>query len=56
VFKGKKMAGHMGDATVTVQNLRISAIDEERSLLLVEGAVPGPRGGHVLVRPAVKKG
>lgn len=56
VFKGKKMAGHMGDSVVTVQNLKISAIDEERSLLLVEGAVPGARGSHVLVRPAVKKG
>jgi large subunit ribosomal protein L3 len=55
VFKGKKMAGHMGDATVTVQNLKVCSIDHERSLLLIEGAIPGPKGAHVLVRPAVKK-
>lgn len=56
VFKGKKMAGHMGAAMVTVQNLKVCSIDRERSLLLIEGAVPGPKGSHVMVRPAVKKG
>lgn len=56
VFKGKKMAGQMGAATVTVQNLKICSIDHERSLLLIEGAVPGPKGSSVVVRPAVKKG
>lgn len=56
VFKGKKMAGHMGDAMVTVQNLKVRSIDQERSLLLIEGAIPGPKGANVIVRPAVKKG
>lgn len=56
VFKGKRMAGHMGDEMVTVQNLKIRAVDAERSLLLIEGAIPGPKGGHVMVSPAVKKG
>ena len=54
VFKGKKMAGHLGNVRRTVQNLEIVRIDEERSLLLVKGAVPGPKGGSVLVRPSVK--
>jgi large subunit ribosomal protein L3 len=54
VFKGKKMAGHMGDETVTVQNLEIVRVDTERNLLLVKGAVPGAAGGHVTVKPAVK--
>ena len=54
VFKGKKMAGHMGNARVTVQNLTIVRVDAERNLLLVKGAVPGPAGGDVCVRPAVK--
>ncbi len=54
VFKGKKMAGHMGDETVTTQNLEIVRIDKERNLLLVKGAVPGAAGGHVTVKPAVK--
>lgn len=55
VFKGKKMAGHMGAARVTTQNLEIVATDVERGLLLVKGAVPGSKGGWVLVRDAVKK-
>ncbi len=55
VFKGKKMAGHMGDATCTTQNLRIVAIDEEENLILVKGAVPGSDGGWVFVYDAVKK-
>jgi large subunit ribosomal protein L3 len=55
VFKNKKMAGHMGDTRVTVQNLRIVSTDTERGLLLVRGAVPGAEGGFVLVRDAVKR-
>ncbi len=55
VFKGKKMAGHMGDRRVTVQNLEVFGVDPDRGLILVKGAVPGPRGGWVLVRDAVKK-
>jgi large subunit ribosomal protein L3 len=54
VFPGKKMSGHMGDVTVTTQNLDIVRVDEARQLLLVKGAVPGAKGGHVVVRPAVK--
>ena len=54
VFKGKKMAGQMGNQRVTVQNLTVVAIDEENHLLLVKGAVPGPTGGDVIVCPAVK--
>jgi large subunit ribosomal protein L3 len=55
VFPGKKMTGHMGDETVTTQNLDIVRVDEARSLLLVRGAVPGAKNGHVVVRPAVKR-
>ena len=54
VFPGKKMTGHMGDETVSVQNLDIVRVDEARSLLLVRGAVPGAKNGHVVVRPAIK--
>ncbi len=54
VFKGKKMAGRMGNVRRTVQNLEIVRVDEARSSLLIKGAVPGPKGGHVIVRPAVK--
>ncbi len=54
VFPGKKMSGHLGDVTVTVQNLDIVRVDEARSLLMVRGAVPGAKNGHVVVRPAVK--
>ena len=54
VFKGKKMAGHMGAEQVTTQNLEIIRVDAERNLLLVKGAVPGAPGGDVLIRPAVK--
>jgi len=54
VFKGKKMAGHMGAERVTTQSLEIVSIDEENNLLLVKGAVPGATGGDVLIRPAVK--
>lgn len=55
VFKGLKMAGHMGHARVTVQNLRVVSVDAERNLLLVKGAVPGPTEGMLIVRKAVKK-
>lgn len=55
VFKGKKMAGHMGDARVTTQNLKIVRTDVERGLVMVRGAVPGAKGGWVLLRDAVKR-
>ena len=48
------MAGHMGNVRCTVQNLEVVRVDEERNLVLVKGAVPGPRGGNVILRPAVK--
>jgi large subunit ribosomal protein L3 len=54
VFKGKKMAGHMGNERVTTQNLEIIKIDVERNLLLIKGAVPGAKNGQVTVRPSVK--
>jgi large subunit ribosomal protein L3 len=54
VFPGKKMTGHMGDETVTTQNLDVVRVDAERQLLLIKGAVPGSKGGFVTVRPAVK--
>ena len=56
VFKGMRMAGRMGGERQTTQNLSVYAIDAERGLLLIKGAVPGPRGGIVLVRTAAKKG
>ncbi|HSO06287.1 MAG TPA: 50S ribosomal protein L3 [Pelomicrobium sp.] len=56
VFPGKRMAGHLGSVKSTVQNLEIVRIDEERQLLLVKGAVPGAKGGAVVVRPSVKAG
>jgi len=54
VFPGKKMTGHMGDETRTVQNLEIARIDAERQLLLVKGAIPGAKNSQVIVKPAVK--
>jgi large subunit ribosomal protein L3 len=54
VWKGKKMAGHMGSEQVTTQNLEIIRVDAERGLLLVKGAVPGATGGDLIVKPAVK--
>ena len=56
VFKGKKMAGHMGAERVTVQTLEVVRVDAERNLLLIKGAVPGATGGDVIVKPAVKAG
>ena len=54
-FKGKKMAGHMGNERITTQNLKVVRTDVERGLILVEGAVPGPNSGWILVRDAVKR-
>jgi large subunit ribosomal protein L3 len=54
VFPGKRMCGHMGDVNRTVQNLEVVRIDAERGLILVKGAVPGAKGGSIVVRPAVK--
>lgn len=54
VFKGKKMAGHMGNVQRTVQNLEIVRVDAERNLVLVRGAVPGAPGGDVVIRPSTK--
>ena len=54
VFKGKKMAGQMGNERVTTQNLEVVRVDAERNLLLVKGAIPGANGGQIMVRPAVK--
>lgn len=55
VFKGKKMAGHMGAERVTTQNIEVVRVDTDRNLLLVKGAVPGARGGDVVVTPAMKQ-
>ncbi len=54
VYKGMRMAGHMGNERVTVQNLKVLRVDTERNLLLIEGSVPGPNKGLVLIRRAVK--
>lgn len=54
VFPGKRMAGHLGNARKTVQNLEVVRVDTDRQLLIVKGAVPGARGSQVIVRPAVK--
>ncbi len=55
VFKGKKMAGHMGSVRVTTQNLQVMKTDAERGLIMIKGAVPGSRGGWVTIKDAVKK-
>jgi large subunit ribosomal protein L3 len=54
VFKGKRMAGHLGNVRRTIQNVEVAAIDSQRNLLMIKGAVPGSPGGDLLVRPAVK--
>jgi large subunit ribosomal protein L3 len=54
VFKGKKMAGHMGAVRRTTQNLEVVRVDSERAVVLVKGAIPGPKGGNVILKPAVK--
>ena len=53
-FKGKKMAGHYGHETVTVQNLKIAKVDAENNLIAIKGAIPGPKGGIVVIADAVK--
>jgi large subunit ribosomal protein L3 len=55
VFKGKKMAGHMGAARVTTQNLEVVRTDADRGLIMIKGAVPGSKGGWVTIKDAVKK-
>ena len=54
VFPGKRMPGHLGDVTVTTQNLVVVRVDVERNLILIKGAIPGSKGGDVVVRPAIK--
>jgi large subunit ribosomal protein L3 len=54
VFKGKKMAGHLGDEQVTIQNLKVVSVDDAKGFIFVRGAIPGNPGGYVLVRDAVK--
>ena len=54
VFKGKKMPGQVGNKRVTTHNLRVVRVDTERNVLLIRGAVPGPKGGDLIIRPAVK--
>lgn len=56
VFKGKKLPGHMGSVKITVQNLDVVRVDGERNLLLVRGAVPGPKGGLLVIKSTVKSG
>jgi large subunit ribosomal protein L3 len=55
VFKGKKMAGHMGAAKVTTQNLQVVKTDADRGIIFIKGAVPGSKGGWVTIKDAVKK-
>jgi large subunit ribosomal protein L3 len=56
VFPGKRMAGHLGNVQVTTQNLEVVRVDAERGLILIKGAVPGSKGGNVVIRPSVKAG
>jgi large subunit ribosomal protein L3 len=55
VFKGKRMAGHMGDVRCTTQNIEVVRVDADRGLILLKGAIPGPKGGWVMIKDAVKK-
>ncbi|GBQ95860.1 50S ribosomal protein L3 [Asaia lannensis] len=55
VFKGKKMAGHMGDKRITTLNLEVAAVDAERNLIMVRGSIPGAKDGLVMIRDAIKK-
>lgn len=55
VFKGKKMAGHMGNTQVTTQNIQVISVDVDRGLILVKGAVPGPKGAYITLKDAMKK-
>jgi large subunit ribosomal protein L3 len=54
VFKGKKMAGHMGAVRRCMQNLEVIRVDADRQVLLIKGSVPGAKGGDVIIRPAVR--
>lgn len=54
VFPGKRMTGHLGNVQRTIQNLEVLRVDTERGLLLIKGAIPGSKGGNVVVRPSVK--
>ena len=54
VFKGMRMSGHLGNARITVRNLRILGVDKEENLLVVEGGVPGPNGGYIVITKAKK--
>jgi large subunit ribosomal protein L3 len=54
VFPGKRMAGHLGDVRSTVQNLEVMRVDAERQLLMIKGALPGSKGGSVVVSPTVR--
>ena len=54
VFPGKRMSGHLGNVRRTIQNLEILKIDNARSLLLIKGAIPGHKGGRVLIKPSIK--
>ena len=54
VFKGKKLAGHMGTLTVTIQNLEVVAVDTENNVILISGNIPGPKKGLVIIKSAVK--
>jgi large subunit ribosomal protein L3 len=56
VFKGKKLPGHMGMDNITVQNLEVVRVDAERNLILIKGAVPGPKGGLLVIKNTVKSG
>lgn len=55
VFKGKKMAGHMGCSKVTIQNLKIFAIDKEQGLIMIQGSIPGHKGSYISIKDAIKK-
>lgn len=55
VFKGKKMAGHMGNVRRTAQNLKVVKVDVEKGVLLIHGSVPGPKGSAIIIRPAIKQ-
>jgi large subunit ribosomal protein L3 len=56
VFKGKKLPGHMGMDNTTIQNLEVVRVDADRNLILVKGAVPGPKGGLLVIKNTVKSG
>ena len=55
VYKGKKLAGHLGCERVTIQNLTVAKVDAENNLVAVKGAIPGPKGGIVVIRDSIKK-